>query len=103
MTDIFVGAIADGGTGAADLAGMLAEQGMRAAVVLDTATPQLGTWAAGCDAVVIGTAPRSAQPQEAYTHTRVAADALQTLSPKRLAVKYCSTFDSRSKEISAHR
>lgn len=94
MTDLFVGAIADDDTGAADLAGMLAEQGMRAAVGLDTVTPQLCTRAAGCDAVVIGTASRSLQPKEAYSRTRVAARALQSLSPKRLAVKYCSTFDS---------
>lgn len=95
MTRVFVAAVADDDTGAADLAGMLAERGMRAAVVLDSASPhQLRTWAAECDALVIGTAARSVAKDEAYTRTRDAIDTLRTLSPQRLAIKYCSTFDS---------
>lgn len=95
MTRLFVAAVADDDTGAADLAGMLAERGMRAAVVLDSASPhQLRTWAAECDALVIGTATRSVTKDEAYTRTRDAIDTVRTLSPQRVAVKYCSTFDS---------
>lgn len=95
MTRTFVGAVADDDTGAADLAGMLAERGMRAAVILDSASPQqLRTWAAQCDAVVIGTATRSIAKNEAYTRTRAAIETLRALSPQRLGVKYCSTFDS---------
>lgn len=95
MSSTFVGAVADDDTGAADLAGMLAERGMRAAVILDNASPQqLRTWAAECDAVVIGTATRSMARNEAYTRTRTAIQTLRSLSPQRLAVKYCSTFDS---------
>lgn len=95
MSPVFVAAVADDDTGAADLAGMLAERGMRAAVVLDSASPQqLRSWAAECDALVIGTATRSIARDAAYMRTRAAIDNVRALSPQRLAVKYCSTFDS---------
>ncbi len=92
---IFLGAIADDDTGATDLAGMLTEQGMRVIIVLqDAPAEDLHRWSQDADAVIIGTASRSIEKAEAYTRTASAAKALLGLNSKRLAVKYCSTFDS---------
>lgn len=92
---IFVAAIADDDTGATDLAGMLTDQGMRVVVVLDDTSPeQLQRWSADCEAVVLGTASRSIRKDDAYARTVAAVKLLQHLQPQRLAIKYCSTFDS---------
>src|SRR5947209_11464045 len=92
---IFVGAIADDDTGATDLAGMLTEQGMRTAVVLDHASmADLQLWSSDCDALIIGTAARALAPSESYRRTAEATSKLLQLGAKRIAVKYCSTFDS---------
>ncbi len=92
---VFVAAVADDDTGATDLAGMLTGAGMRVSLLLDSVSEaQLSAWSVDCDAIVLGTASRSIAPQEAYERTSVAVRLLQMLQPQRLAIKYCSTFDS---------
>lgn len=88
-------AVADDDTGATDLAGMLAERGMRALLLLDQPSgEEFDRWTKDADAVVIGTASRSINPAEAYRRTRDAVRLLQSAHPDVLAIKYCSTFDS---------
>ncbi|MFL6450354.1 MAG: 3-oxo-tetronate kinase [Bryobacteraceae bacterium] len=88
-------AVADDDTGATDLAGMLAERGMRAILLLDQPSPEdFDRWTQDADAVVIGTASRSVHPAEAYRRTRQAVSVLESSQPEVLAIKYCSTFDS---------
>ena len=92
---LFVAAVADDDTGATDLAGMLTGAGMRVSLLLNSAGDvELDRWAADCDAVIVGTAARSTAAQEAYNRTAAAIRSLQRLQPQRLAIKYCSTFDS---------
>jgi uncharacterized protein YgbK (DUF1537 family) len=88
------GAVADDDTGATDLAGMLAGEGLRTVLVIDES--RLAEFAAGCDAVIIGTGTRALPPREAYDRTRAAVRRLNALDPSVLQVKYCSTFDSTS-------
>jgi uncharacterized protein YgbK (DUF1537 family) len=87
--------IADDDTGATDIAGMLASQGMRTIVVLDSASPQqLQDWTHDADALVFAIASRALPPQEAYRKTREASELIRQLKPRSVGVKYCSTFDS---------
>jgi uncharacterized protein YgbK (DUF1537 family) len=44
--------------------------------------------------LILGTGSRALSRQEAYARTSDAARALLRLQPRRVAVKYCSTFDS---------
>jgi len=92
---VWFGAVADDDTGATDLAGMLAERGMRAVLVInEPSQEEFVRWTTEADAVVIATASRSVDPGIAYSRTRQAVRLLRTLHPKVLQVKYCSTFDS---------
>ncbi len=87
--------IADDDTGATDIAGMLASQGMRVIVVLDSASPQeLQGWTQDTDALVLAIASRALSPQEAYQKTHDACRLIRKLEPRTVAIKYCSTFDS---------
>ena len=92
---IFFAAVADDDTGATDLAGMLAERGMRAVLIIDEPSAEdFERWTSEADGVVIGTASRSVDPDVAYRRTRKAVQLLKGLHPQVLQVKYCSTFDS---------
>lgn len=84
-------AAADDDTGASDLAGMLSGEGLRTVLVIDGDPAR---WSEGYDAVVLGTGSRALPPAEAYSRTRDAVQRLRALSPRVVAVKYCSTFDS---------
>lgn len=89
------GAAADDDTGATDLAGMLAENGLRTLLLIDPPDEEsFARWTADYDAVVIGTGIRALPVPEAYSRTREAVRLLRTLSPRAITVKYCSTFDS---------
>ncbi len=89
------GAVADDDTGATDLAGMLADEGLRTVLVVDIATEKrFLEWTAGYDAVVIGASTRALAPPEAYDRTRAAVRLLTRVNPRVFEVKYCSTFDS---------
>jgi uncharacterized protein YgbK (DUF1537 family) len=92
---ILFGAVADDDTGATDLAGMLADQGVRAVLVIDLPGPgQLAAWAEHCDAVILGVGSRALAPAAAYDRVRDGVRLLETLHPGVVQVKYCSTFDS---------
>lgn len=92
---ILFGAVADDDTGATDLAGMLADQGVRAVLAIDLPSPaQLAEWAEDCDAVVLGVGSRARTPAAAYDRMRDGVRLLETLHPGLVQVKYCSTFDS---------
>lgn len=95
MTPVVFGAVADDDTGATDLAGMLAGQGLRTVLVIDLPAKEcFSEWTRDHDAVVIGTATRAAKPAVAYERTRAAIRLLAACRPKVFEIKYCSTFDS---------
>ena len=88
-------AVADDDTGASDLAGMLAEQGLRTLLVLDLPTPaQFMEWTREYQAVVMAEGTRNLAPAAAYERTRAAIRLLQARAPRVFQLKYCSTFDS---------
>src|SRR5215212_4327746 len=96
MTADFVfGAIADDDTGASDLAGMLAEQGVRTLLVLDLPdVDQFIEWSQGYAAVVLAERTRNIAAVLAAQRTREALQLLATRQPRLIQIKYCSTFDS---------
>ena len=88
-------AVADDDTGATDLAGMLADQGLRTVLLIDLPAPSdYERWTAGQDAVIAGVGTRAMAPQEAYERTRAAVRQLESARLATLEIKYCSTFDS---------
>lgn len=95
MERLIFAAVADDDTGASDLAGMLAEQGLRTLLVIDLpADEQLSEWSRGRDAVVMAEGTRNVAPALAYERTRAAIRLLRARRPHLFQVKYCSTFDS---------
>jgi len=87
--------IADDDTGASDIAGMLAEAGMRTIVVLDSASQdELRVWTKNADALVFAIASRALRPEDAYAKTVAALELVRPLQPQIVGIKYCSTFDS---------
>ena len=95
MPSIVFGAVADDDTGATDLAGMLAGQGLRIVLVIDLpAEERFAAWTRDCDAVILGVATRAAAPSLAYQRTREAIRLLRGSGPRVIQIKYCSTFDS---------
>lgn len=88
-------AVADDDTGATDLAGMLADQGLRTVLLIDLPEPDdFAKWTAGYDAVIAGAGTRALSPAEAYARTCQAVRLLAALHPRAIQIKYCSTFDS---------
>src|SRR5215216_3006313 len=95
--NIVFGAIADDDTGASDLAGMLAEQGVRTLLVLDLPrTDQFLEWSEGYEAVVMAERTRNIAPGLAAQRTHEALQLLAKRRPRVVQIKYCSTFDSTS-------
>src|SRR5215210_7006371 len=92
---LLFGAVADDDTGASDLAGMLAEQGLRTLLVIDLPEQkQFDEWSAGQHAVVMAEGTRNLRPEEARARTRSAIRLLKSRDPRAFQIKYCSTFDS---------
>ena len=92
---LLFGAVADDDTGASDLAGMLAGQGLRTLLVIDLPEQtQLEEWSAGCHAVVMAEGTRNLPADEARARTRSAIRLLKSRDPRAFQLKYCSTFDS---------
>lgn len=95
MNPLVFAAVADDDTGATDLAGMLADRGLRTVLAIDLPTAScLEQRTRGYDAVVIGAGTRALPPREAYERTRAAVRLLAACRPRVLEIKYCSTFDS---------
>ncbi len=92
---ILFGAVADDNLGAMELAGILADRGMRSILISDEPWREdFERWTRDADAVVIGTASRSLRSAAAYEQTRRSVRLLRTIDPQLLQLKYCSTFDS---------
>jgi uncharacterized protein YgbK (DUF1537 family) len=97
MNRLAFAAIADDDTGASDLAGMLAGQGLRTLLIIDLPTvEQFLEWSNGYHAVVMAEGTRNLSPHAAGDRTREAIRILQARDPRMFQVKYCSTFDSTS-------
>ena len=93
MPDCAFAAIADDFTGGADLAGMLAERGVRTLQCFGV-PPQLEDVAGEYDAVVVCLKSRSIAADAACRVSLEALAALRPLAPRQIQFKYCSTFDS---------
>ncbi|HEX8115667.1 MAG TPA: 3-oxo-tetronate kinase [Pyrinomonadaceae bacterium] len=92
---LLFGAVADDDTGASDLAGMLAERGLRTLLVIDLpGRAQFEEWSAGQHAVVMAEGTRNLRREEARSRTREALRLLKSQDPRVFQIKYCSTFDS---------
>ena len=87
-----LGCIADDYTGASDLAGSLAAQGLR--TVQTIGVPGGGFDAEDVDVAVVALKIRSAPADQAVVEARRAADWLRGQGVDRLYYKICSTFDS---------
>ncbi|HYE66424.1 MAG TPA: 3-oxo-tetronate kinase [Pyrinomonadaceae bacterium] len=95
MDRLVFAAVADDDTGASDLAGMLAEQGLRTLLVIDLpSSDQLLNWSRGYHAVLMAVGTRNLTPELARERTREAIRLLETRRPRVFQIKYCSTFDS---------
>lgn len=88
-------AVADDDTGASDLAGMFADQGVRVVLILDAEPGEdLAVWTRGAHGVVFATAARALPRDLAVARTLAAFDCAKALDPRHYLLKYCSTFDS---------
>lgn len=89
-------AVADDDTGASDLAGMLADQGVRVLLVLDPGLldERDSPWLKQAEAAVLATATRALPRERAYSVTAEAVRRAAALGPRTIQIKYCSTFDS---------
>jgi len=88
-------AVADDDTGASDLAGMFADQGVRVVLILDAEPGEdLAPWIGGAHGVVFATAARALPRELAVARTLAAFDCAKALDPRLYLLKYCSTFDS---------
>jgi len=95
MERLIFAAIADDDTGASDLAGMFADQGLDTLLVLDLPDiDRVQEWSRGCHVVVMAEGTRMIDPKEAYERTREALRLIAPLEPRMYQIKYCSTFDS---------
>ncbi|MET0622450.1 MAG: 3-oxo-tetronate kinase [Pyrinomonadaceae bacterium] len=95
MDRLLFAAVADDDTGASDLAGMLAEHGVRTLLIIDLPSAEdFLRWSEGYQAVVMAEGTRNAAPSVAYERTRAAIGVLRARAPRLFQIKYCSTFDS---------
>jgi uncharacterized protein YgbK (DUF1537 family) len=86
-----LGCIADDFTGATDLAGVLAAQGMRTLLVVGL---PIRPPPADAEAVVIALKTRTAPPREAVRESLQALEWLHDHGAQQVFFKVCSTFDS---------
>jgi 3-dehydrotetronate 4-kinase len=88
---MLLGAIADDYTGGSDLAGMLAERGVRTLMHFGVPTaPPLGLY----DAAVVCLKSRSIAADGARAMSAAALEWLRSAGARQIQFKYCSTFDS---------
>ncbi|MEB4616430.1 3-oxo-tetronate kinase, partial [Leucobacter sp. M11] len=89
-----IGVIADDLTGATDIAGFLAANGLRTVQLNGAADESRAATLTEVDAVVIGLKSRSVPVDEAVAMSRSALAELRAAGAERIVFKYCSTFDS---------
>lgn len=87
----WLGVIADDYTGATDLAGMIARQGLRVVQYLGVPDAPLD---GEVDVLVVALKSRSIPAGDAVAESLAAASWLRAQGVSQLYVKYCSTFDS---------
>ena len=90
---MLIGAVADDFTGATDLASGFRRRGLETVVVVAPAAVEPATYA-GVDAVVVALKTRTAPVDVAVDQSTTALSWLIEAGAERLALKYCSTFDS---------
>lgn len=90
-TSPWLGVVADDYTGATDLAGMIARQGMRVVQYLGVPDEPVP---AEVDVVVVALTSRSTPAADAVADSLAAARWLRAGGIPQLYLKYCSTFDS---------
>lgn len=88
-----IGVIADDLTGATDIAGFLANNGLRTVQINGVPTEPLPD----AEAIVVGLKSRSIEPADAVALSLHTLAALQAAGAERILFKYCSTFDSTPK------
>lgn len=86
-----IGVIADDLTGATDIAGFLANNGLETIQIMGIPEPGFQTDA---DAVVVSLKSRSIAPEDAVRQSLAALDSLRRAGCVQYYFKYCSTFDS---------
>ncbi len=90
-----LGVIADDYTGGADVAGMIAQHGVRTVQLLGVPTENgIAALAGRYEAAVVCLKSRAAAPARARAMAGEALERLRLLDPKQFQFKYCSTFDS---------
>lgn len=95
MANLIFASVADDDTGASDLAGMLASEGVRSLLLLDASILEEGhPLIEQAQAVVLATATRAMPPLEAGRIVRDSLLRATSLQPRIIQIKYCSTFDS---------
>ncbi len=95
MDRLVFAAVADDDTGASDLAGMLADEGLRTLLIIDLPpADEFMNWSRGQHAVVMAEGTRNLPPPVARARTRAALRLLAARRPLTVQIKYCSTFDS---------
>lgn len=87
---MILGCIADDFTGAGDIAGLIAAEGMRTSLLtsIDAVADD------GCEAGVIALKTRSVAVEDAVLQSLAALDRLLAAGCRQIVFKYCSTFDS---------
>jgi uncharacterized protein YgbK (DUF1537 family) len=90
-----MGIIADDLTGASDIAGFVAGEGLD--VIQFVGVPGPGDGGIACDAAVVSLKSRSAPAAEAMRDSLAALNWLRQQGCRRFYFKYCSTFDSTPK------
>lgn len=91
---LLTGVIADDFTGATDIAGFMAQQGLRVALLPGIPAPD-APWQDNADVIVISLKSRSLPADEAIRQTLCCAQWLkETAGAAQIYFKYCSTFDS---------
>ncbi|WP_312979764.1 3-oxo-tetronate kinase [Atlantibacter sp.] len=91
---LLTGVIADDFTGATDIAGFMAQQGLQVALLPGVPAPD-ARWQDDADVIVISLKSRSLPADEAIRQTLCCAQWLKEVAGARqIYFKYCSTFDS---------
>jgi uncharacterized protein YgbK (DUF1537 family) len=91
---VLLAAIADDFTGGSDMAGMLAEQGVRTVQTFGIPDEEILAAANSAEAVVVSLKTRSIPARDAVAASLEALEAIRSLAPRQIQFKYCSTFDS---------
>lgn len=91
---LLTGVIADDFTGATDIAGFMAQQGLQVALLPGVPSPD-ARWQDDADVIVISLKSRSLPAEEAIRQTLCCAQWLtESAGARQIYFKYCSTFDS---------